>query len=121
MVQCKLEDKHLPNYPAPYATQQYPTILEQAISMVQHVPQMEYVDNIDIAMAEVEALVRLRAEDINDSSLDDDSSSNGSSSCFSPRSETSSSSTDDSDWTLKTPSSIATAIKAKQAKKTPMG
>lgn len=105
------------NYaPAIQHPQQFPSILEQAIQMVQHSNSVEYTENFDDAMAEVEALVRSRAEDFADSSIDDDSSMCGSSSCFSPRSEASSSVTDDSDWTMKSSPAIATALKNKQAK-----
>lgn len=97
--------------------QQFPSILEQAISLVQQTNPIEYSENIDDAMAEVEALVRSRAEDfVDSSSIDDDSSMCGSSSCFSPRSEISSSATDDSDWTMKSRPAIAAALKNKQAK-----
>lgn len=105
------------NYSPAISTQQLPSILEQAIHLVQQTTPIEYADNnIDFAMAEVEALVRSRAEDFAESSsIDDDSSMCGSSSCFSPRSETSTT-TDDSDWTLKSSPAIATALKAKQSK-----
>lgn len=97
--------------------QQFPSILEQAINLVQQSSQIEYVDNIDDAMAEVEALVRSRAEDLTDSSFDDDSSMCDSSTCFSPRSETSSTSTtDDSEWTMKSSIALGAALKSKQAK-----
>lgn len=107
--------------PAVSTTQQLPSILEQAISLVQQSSQIEYADNIDDAMAEVDALVRLRAEDFADSSIDDDSSICDSSTCFSPRSDASSphsetSTTDDSDWTQKSTLAICAALKSKQAK-----
>lgn len=108
--------------PVSIAQQQFPSILEQAIHLVQQAAPIEYVDNIDdITMAEVEALVRSRAEDFADS-IDDDSSICDSSTCFSPRSDTSSpqseSTSDDySDWTQKSsPMAIGAALKAKQAK-----
>lgn len=102
--------------------QQFPTILEQAIHLVQQAaPQYEYSDNIDDAMAEVDALVRSRAEDFADNSIDDDSSMCDSSTCFSPRSDASSSPsgsiTDDSDWTQKSSLAIGAALKAKQKRK----
>lgn len=107
--------------PVSIAQQQFPSILEQAIHLVQQAAPIEY-DNIDdITMAEVEALVRSRAEDFADS-IDDDSSICDSSTCFSPRSDTSSpqseSTSDDySDWTQKSsPMAIGAALKAKQAK-----
>lgn len=65
-------------------------------------------------MAEVEALVRSRAEDLINNSLDDDSSSLSSgSSCFSPRSvsspsSSSSSVTDDLDWSPKSTAQYST-------------
>lgn len=99
---------------------QFPTILEQAINLVQQTtPQLEYVDNnFDVEMAAVEALVRLRAEDFAESSsIDDDNSVCDSSTCFSPRSETSSSSnTDDSEWTLNSNPAIGIALQAKHDK-----
>lgn len=103
------------NYTPAIPAQQFPSILEQAINLVQQTSPIEYTENLDDAMAEVEALVRSRAEDFADS-IDDDSSMSGSSSCFSPRSEASSSITDDSDWTMKSSPTIATALKNKQAK-----
>lgn len=113
---CKTEEKPMiTNYTASIPAQQFPSILEQAITLVQQTSPNEYTENLDDAMAEVEALVRSRAEDFADS-IDDDSSMSGSSSCFSPRSEASSSITDDSDWTMKSTSTIATALKNKQAK-----
>lgn len=84
--------------------------MEQAINLVQQSNPYEYAENIDHEMAEVEALVRSRAEDLADSSVDDDCSTNGSTTCFSPHSETSSSNTDDSDWTMNTSSSNATTV-----------
>lgn len=103
--------------PQAITTQQFPSILEQAINLVQQSAPIEYVDNIDDAMAEVEALVRSRAEDFAESSIDDDSSMCDSSTCFSPRSETSSTSTtDDSEWTMQTNLAIGAALKSKQAK-----
>lgn len=97
--------------------QQFPSILEQAISLVQQSSQIDYAESMDV-MAEVEALVRSRAEDFADSSsIDDDSSICDSSTCFSPRSETSSSITDDSDWTQKSSLAIGAALKAKQKRK----
>lgn len=115
--QFKTEEKPIVNYSPAITNQQFPSILEQAIQLVQQTTPSEYVDNnIDDAMAEVEALVRSRAEDFAESSsIDDDSSMCGSSSCFSPRSE-SSSNTDESEWTLKSSPAIAAALKAKQAK-----
>lgn len=115
--QCKEEKPMIVNYAPVMPAQQFPSILEQAINLVQQTsPQIEYTENFDDAMAEVEALVRSRAEDFADSSsIDDDSSMSGSSTCFSPRSEASSSITDDSDWTMKSSSTIATALKNKQA------
>lgn len=107
---------------ASISTQQFPSILEQAISLVQQSAPIEYADNIDDAMAEVEALVRSRAEDFAENSIDDDSSICDSSTCFSPRSESSSphsessSTTDDSDWTQKSGLALGAALKAKQAK-----
>ncbi|XP_055299067.1 activating transcription factor of chaperone [Sitodiplosis mosellana] len=114
--QCKPESKPIiTNIMPAIQAQQFPSILEQAINLVQQTSPIEYTESFDDAMAEVEALVRSRAEDFADSSIDDDSSMCGSSSCFSPRSEASSSTTDDSDWTMKCPA-IATAFKNKQAK-----
>lgn len=118
---------YAPSQPAPvYNTQQqrqqqqFPTILEQAIHLVQQAAPIDFADNIDDAMAEVEALVRSRAEDFAESSIDDDSSICDSSTCFSPRSDASSprseSTTDDSDWTQKSSLAIGAALKAKQAK-----
>lgn len=115
---------YAPQQPVPVCNtqqqQQFPTILEQAIHLVQQASPMEYADNIDDAMAEVEALVRSRAEDFAESSIDDDSSICDSSTCFSPRSDASSprseSTTDDSDWTQKPSLAIGAALKAKQAK-----
>lgn len=118
--QCKqIVEKPYMAYPSPAITnQQLPSILEQAINLVQQSNMYGYAENFDNEMAEVEALVRSRAEDLVDSSIDDDSSTCGSSTCFSPRSESSSSSSinDDSDWTMKTTSDIAIALKNKQTK-----
>lgn len=120
---CKTEEKPIItniSYSPSQAitTQQFPSILEQAISLVQQSSPIEYVDNMDDAMAEVEALVRSRAEDFAESSIDDDSSMcDSSSTCFSPRSETSSTSTtDDSEWTVQTSMAMGAALKSKQAK-----
>jgi len=112
--QCKLDEKSAINY-SPCSVQQFPSISEQAFNMVQQAAPVEYNDNINAALAEVEALVRSRAEDFADSSIDDDSSTCGSTSCFSPRSDASSTNTDDSDWTLKS-ASIGAALKIKQSK-----
>lgn len=112
--QCKLDEKSTINYSS-CSVQQFPSISEQAFNMVQQAAPVEYNDNINAALAEVEALVRSRAEDFAESSIDDDSSTCGSTSCFSPRSETSSTTTDDSDWTLKS-ASIGAALKIKQSK-----
>ncbi|XP_031622840.1 activating transcription factor of chaperone isoform X2 [Contarinia nasturtii] len=117
--QCKPTDVRptTVNYSSPSITaQQFPSILEQAITLVQQSNLCEDIGNCDDEMAQVEALVRSRAEDLVESSIDDDSSLCGSSSCFSPRSETSSSATDDSDWTMQTSSVIAMALKNKQTK-----
>lgn len=105
----------------PVTTQQFPSILEQAINLVQQSASIEYANIFDDEMAEVDALVRSRAEDFAESSIDDDSSICDSSTCFSPRSEASSSqsetsTTDDSDWTQKSSLAIGAALKAKQAK-----
>jgi len=118
--QCKLDEKPMPNYSPAFSVQPQPlSISEQAFNMVQQAAPIEYADNIidAMAIAEVEALVRSRAEDFADSSIDDDSSTCGSTSCFSPRSDASSSITDDSDWTMKAASSIASAMKSKQKRK----
>lgn len=90
--------------------------MEQAIGLVQQNNLNEYGD--DDAMAEVEALVRSRAEDLAESSIDDDSSTCGSSTCYSPRSDDTSSSsiTDDSEWTIEKRPDIAHALKNKQTK-----
>lgn len=110
--QCKSEERPLINFNVTPAITTQQTILQQAINLVQQSNLNEYVD--DEAMAEVENLIRSRAEDLVESSIDDDSSICGSSSCFSPRSETSSSNTDDSDWMINPV--IATALKNKQIK-----
>lgn len=115
--QCKLDEKPTINYSS-CSVQQFPSISEQAFNMVQQAAPVEYNDNINAALAEVEALVRSRAEDFAESSIDDDSSTCGSTSCFSPRSEASSTNTDDSDWTLKS-ASIGAALKLKQSKRKP--
>lgn len=116
--QFKLDEKPTVNYSTSceHLVQPFPSISEQAFNMVQQAAPMQYTDNINDALAEVEALVRSRAEDFAESSIDDDSSTCGSTSCFSPRSEASSTTTDDSDWTLKSTPSIGAALKAKQAK-----
>lgn len=111
-----MQEKPVSNHLTPASNIQFPSILEQAINLVQQSSPIEYDDNIDDAMAEVEALVRSRAEDFAESSIDDDSSSTcGSSTCFSPRSETSTT-TDDSDWTMKSSLALGIALKSKQSK-----
>lgn len=120
--QCKLEEKPLNNYSPVIQNQQFPTIFEQAFNIVsQTTSQYGYADNsFDAEMAQVDALVRERAEDFADSSSIDDESSK----CYSPRSETSSNSfsetssinTDDSEWTMQSSVTIGTALKAKQTK-----
>lgn len=112
------EPAQIAAYATPSQEQQFPSILEQAIQLVQQSAPIEYSDGFDLA--EVEALIRSRAEDL----ADDDSSICESSTCFSPRSdissphsEASSSTTDDSDWTQKTSLAIGAALKAKQKRK----
>lgn len=98
-------------------TQQIASIFEQAISLVE---QSQIANNSE-SIAEIDAFIQSKAED-----LDDDTSSfSGSSfSCFSPHSEISSSTTDDSDWTASTSSSpnhsigaVGAALKSKQSQK----
>lgn len=85
----------------PIPDQQFPSLFEQAIQLVQQPMQQCNSNSID---DDIEALVNSRAEDLVDSSMDDDTSSlsgiSTSSTCFSPQSEMSGS-TDDSDWTPK--------------------
>lgn len=118
LEQCKTEEKPVATaYYSTQSPQQLPSIFEQAMNLVQQSTPIEYDD----ALAEMDALVRSRAEDLAESSIDDDSSICDSSTCFSPRSETSSphseaSTTDDSDWSVKPTIAIAAALKSKQAK-----
>jgi len=73
-----------------------PSLFEQAVNLIQ-----ETIDSNDDCkiVAEVDELVRSRAQDMIEYSMDDDSSSYaGSSSCYSPHSEISSGNTEDTDW-----------------------
>lgn len=96
----------------PISGKPFPSILEQAIQMVESPDTMKDID----------ALVHSRAVDLLDSSMDDDSSSTSgsSTSCFSPRSETTA---DDSDWTPKSVSQLdhkssgSAALKTKESSK----
>lgn len=100
--------------------QQYPSILDQAISLVQDAIPAAYAANMDVTMAEMEAFVNSTAEDLMDnSSIDDDYSSiSGASSCASPTSDSSSVGTDDSEWTTSVDSSPKSLAVSKRKPRT---
>lgn len=110
------------------SAQQYPSLIEQAINLIQSSNEyVNYDSRNGTEIDELDELVDSRAEAFIASSIDDDSSSySGSSlSCFSPHSEISTSTTDDSDWTPsagasqknKSRGAVGNALKAKPISK----